>query len=114
MPTQSFVNRRSFLGVGSAGLLGLGLPDLLRADALRGETKKKATGTILVGTDAPSIDPADAEDLPAHRALLSRGVALLEDLALEAIEEGTYQLVALPLRLDALDASPVRAILIRD
>ena len=55
-----------------------------------------------------------AEDLPAHRALLSRGVALLEDLALEAIEEGTYQLVALPLRLDALDASPVRAILIRD
>ncbi|PYQ34502.1 MAG: hypothetical protein DMF55_09290 [Acidobacteria bacterium] len=72
------------------------------------------TGTILVGTDAPSIDPADAEDLPAHRALLSRGVALLEDLALEAIEEGTYQLVALPLRLDALDASPVRAILIRD
>jgi len=72
------------------------------------------TGTILVGTDAPSIDPADAEDLPAHRALLSRGVALLEHLALDEIEEGTYQLVALPLRLDDLDASPVRAILIRD
>jgi len=72
------------------------------------------TGTILVGTDASSIDPADAEDLPAHRALLSRGVALLEYLDLDAIEEGAYQLVALPLRLDDLDASPVRAILIRD
>ncbi len=72
------------------------------------------TGTILVGTDASSIDPADAEDLPAHRALLSRGVALLEHLDLDAIEEGAYQLVALPLRFDDLDASPLRAILIRD
>jgi arylformamidase len=70
-------------------------------------------GAILVGTDALSIDPADAVDLPAHRTLLSRGVALLEHLALDAVEEGEYQLVALPLRFDGLDASPVRAILIR-
>jgi arylformamidase len=70
-------------------------------------------GAILVGTDALSIDPADAEDLPAHRTLLSRGVALLEHLALDAVAPGDYQLVALPLRFDALDASPVRAILIR-
>ena len=73
-------------------------------------------GALLVGTDARSIDPPDAEDLPAHRALLSRGIALLEHLALEAVEaveEGEYQLVALPLRLDDLDASPVRAVLIR-
>jgi len=69
-------------------------------------------GTILVGTDAASIDPEDAEDLPAHRALLGNGVALLEDLDLEAVAEGTYQLVALPLRFEDLDASPVRAILI--
>lgn len=71
-------------------------------------------GTILVGTDAASIDPEDAEDLPAHRALLGSGVALLEDLDLEAVPEGTYQLVALPLRFAELDASPVRAILIGD
>jgi arylformamidase len=69
-------------------------------------------GTILVGTDAASIDPEDAPDLPAHRALLGNGVALLEDLDLSAVGEGTYQLVALPLRFDELDASPVRAILI--
>jgi arylformamidase len=71
-------------------------------------------GTVLVGTDAASIDPEDADDLPAHRALLGSGVALLEDLDLEAVPEGTYQLVALPLRFDDLDASPVRAILIAD
>jgi arylformamidase len=70
-------------------------------------------GAILVGTDALSIDPADAEDLPAHHTLLSRGVALLEYLALDSVEPGDYLLVALPLRLDGLDASPVRAILIR-
>jgi arylformamidase len=71
-------------------------------------------GTILVGTDAASIDPEDSEDLPAHRALLGSGVALLEDLDLQAVPEGTYQLVALPLRFTELDASPVRAILIAD
>jgi arylformamidase len=71
-------------------------------------------GAMLVGTDAGSIDPEDAEDLPAHRALLERGVALLEDLDLGGVPEGEYQLVALPLRFDSLDASPVRAILIKE
>ena len=70
-------------------------------------------GAVLVGTDALSIDPPDAVDLPAHRTLLSRGVALLEYLVLDGVEPGDYQLVALPLRFDGLDASPVRAILIR-
>lgn len=69
-------------------------------------------GAMLVGTDAASIDPEDAEDLPAHRALLGHGVALLEDLDLAAVPEGAYQLVALPLRFQDLDSSPVRAILI--
>lgn len=71
-------------------------------------------GAMLVGTDAASIDPEDAEDLPAHRALLERGIALLEDLDLAGVPEGDYQLVALPLRFKDLDASPVRAILIEE
>jgi arylformamidase len=70
-------------------------------------------GVMLVGTDGASIDPEDAEDLPAHRALLSRGIALLEDLDLSAVPDGDYELVALPLRFRDLDASPVRAILIK-
>lgn len=69
-------------------------------------------GAILVGTDALSVDPEDAEDLPAHRALLSRGVAVLESLNLGEVKAGDYELVALPLRFEDLDASPVRAILI--
>jgi arylformamidase len=71
-------------------------------------------GAVLVGTDALSVDPEDAEDLPVHRTLLSRGVMLLEGLVLEHVEPGDYRLIALPLALMDLDAAPVRAILIKE
>ena len=71
-------------------------------------------GAVLVGTDADSIDAGDAEDLPAHKALLERGVAILECLDLEDVAPGDYQLVALPLKFAGLDASPVRAVLIEE
>ncbi len=65
---------------------------------------------ILVGTDALSIDPPGAE-LPAHRALLSRGTLILENLRLERAAPGSYHLIALPLRLPVSDGAPVRAVL---
>jgi arylformamidase len=71
-------------------------------------------GTILVGTDAMSVDPEDAADLPVHHTLLSRGVAVLENLDLSEAAPGDYRLVALPLFFKELDASPVRAILIKE
>jgi arylformamidase len=71
-------------------------------------------GVLLVGTDAMSVDPEDAADLPVHRMLLSRGVAILESLDLSEAPPGTYTLVALPLFFRELDASPVRAILIKE
>lgn len=36
----------------------------------------------------------------------------LENLDLTAVEEGVYELVALPLKLTELEASPVRAVLL--
>ena len=72
-----------------------------------------ARGIRLVGTDAPSVDPADSTSLEAHRALGSAGVAILESLALAGIEPGRYALVAFPLRWIGADASPVRAALRR-
>ena len=71
-------------------------------------------GAVLIGTDGDSIDAVDAEDLPAHKALLARGVAILECLDLEDVPPGDYQLVALPLKFAGLDASPVRAVLIEE
>ena len=43
---------------------------------------------------------------------LARGrVAILEGLILDNVPEGLYELIALPLKLAGLDASPVRAVL---
>jgi arylformamidase len=38
-------------------------------------------------------------------------MAILEGVVLDAVPEGLYELVALPLKLAAFDASPVRAVL---
>ena len=74
-----------------------------------------ARGVRLVGVDALSVEPAEAvaAGAPAHRALLAAGIAILEGLVLDAVEPGEYTLVALPLRLQHSEASPVRAILLR-
>ncbi len=69
-------------------------------------------GVCTVGIDTPSVDPADSKDLPSHKALWKTGVAVLEGLVLEQVPEGFYTLVALPLNIEGLDASPVRAILL--
>jgi len=65
----------------------------------------------LVGIDTPSVDPATSQDLPAHHQLLRHGLRVLENLVLDAVPEGDYELIALPLKLVRADASPVRAIL---
>ncbi|HEB54018.1 MAG TPA: arylformamidase [bacterium] len=68
-------------------------------------------GVRLVGIDTPSVDHASDKELGGHRALHAGGVAILENLDLSRVPAGDYELIALPLRLVACDASPVRAIL---
>lgn len=70
-------------------------------------------GIRLVGIDTPSVDLFDSKDLPAHQACLRHDMAILEGLALSEVPPGTYELIALPLKLVGFDASPVRAILRR-
>ena len=69
---------------------------------------------VLVGTDAPSVDPADSQELSAHHALARYGLFNLENLALEGVAPGAYWLSAFPLRLEGMDAAPVRAVLLRE
>ncbi len=69
-------------------------------------------GAVLVGTDAPSVDPLDSKTLDAHRALVAGGLAIVENLALDEVEPGPYTLMALPLKLKSADSSPVRAVLL--
>lgn len=68
-------------------------------------------GVRLVGTDSASVDPADSRTLDGHQALRRRGLRVLENLLLDAVPEGDYELIALPLKLTQADASPVRAVL---
>jgi arylformamidase len=69
------------------------------------------SGVRLVGIDTPSVDPFSSEDLPTHQACLERDMAILEGVVLDGVPEGLYELIALPLRLEGFDASPVRAVL---
>ncbi|MCI1966880.1 MAG: cyclase family protein [Oscillospiraceae bacterium] len=71
------------------------------------------TGVLLVGTDAQSIGAPDDEEAP-HTELLGAGIPILEGLNLSAVEPGAYRLIALPLLLAGAEASPVRAVLVRD
>ena len=70
-------------------------------------------GVVLVGVDTPSVDPETSKALPAHRACLRAGMRILENLVLDDVTPGDYELIALPLKLANLDAAPVRAILRR-
>ena len=68
-------------------------------------------GVQLIGIDTASIDPADSKSLPSHQVIRQRGLRVLENLVLDDVPEGDYELIALPLKLMTADASPVRAIL---
>jgi arylformamidase len=68
-------------------------------------------GVQLVGIDSASVDPAASKSLPSHHVLRRRGLRVLENLLLDAVPEGDYELIALPLKLTTACASPVRAVL---
>ena len=66
---------------------------------------------MLVGIDSQSVDPADSKTLDSHHALLRLNLRVLENLVLDNVPEGDFELIALPLKLTTADASPVRAVL---
>jgi arylformamidase len=68
-------------------------------------------GVKLVGIDTASIDPAESKSLDSHQVIRRLGLRVLENLVLDDVPEGDYELIALPLKLMAADASPVRAVL---
>lgn len=73
-------------------------------------------GVFTIAVDTPSVDPQASKDLPAHAACAARDVAILEGLTLGAVpargdgQPVSGELIALPLRLEGFDASPVRAV----
>ena len=68
-------------------------------------------GVKLIGIDTPSLDPETSKTMDAHHAVRDHRLAILEGIVLDDVPAGDYELIALPLRLATLDASPVRAVL---
>lgn len=67
----------------------------------------------LMGIDTPSVDHVRAKTLIAHNALHNASMVWIENLDLTAVESGLYWLIALPLKYMELEASPVRAVLLK-
>jgi arylformamidase len=100
MRTDAWADTRSFPK--SIPVVDLDVPDWLGTQ-----------GIVLLGLDLPSVDALDSKDLPVHHALARNHVTILESLSLRGVEEGLYDLFALPLRIVGGDAAPVRAVLMR-
>jgi arylformamidase len=71
-----------------------------------------ALGVKLVGVDYLSIEQFHSGHHRTHRALLERGVVIVEGLDLSVPPSGPYELRCLPLRLVGLDGAPARAVLV--
>lgn len=69
-------------------------------------------GLMLLGVDCPSVDERESKALAVHHALFDGGAHILENLDLSRAAVGVYDLIAAPLKLDGLDAAPVRAVLL--
>ncbi|MFZ0004669.1 MAG: cyclase family protein [Methanoregula sp.] len=69
-------------------------------------------GTLCLGIDSFSIE-AFVCDGSVHRELLGNGCIIVELLDLSSIDEGEYEMAALPLRLTGLDGAPARVVLMR-
>ncbi len=68
-------------------------------------------GVVLIGTDAPSVDPQESKTMDAHKAVLAADMRILEGLVLDDVPPGRYELIALPLKVGGGDAGLCRAVL---
>lgn len=87
-------------------------PEFVYVDASAAEYLK-SLGISGVGIDSLGIERAQPGH-ETHKTLLGAGIIILEGLRLADIKEGTYTLVALPVRMKGTEASPARAVLIEE
>jgi arylformamidase len=87
-------------------------PDFVGLDA-PGAAFLAEVGVVLVGIDYLSIGRYEADGAETHRTLLGAGIWIVEGLDLAVAEEGEYDMVCLPLRIQGRDGSPARVALRR-
>lgn len=68
-------------------------------------------GVRLLGIDVPSVDTVESKELSVHHALYDYNINILENIMLDDVQPGDYELIALPLAINGADGSPVRAVI---
>ena len=63
-----------------------------------------------VGIDSLGIERAQS-DHSTHKTLLGAGITIIEGLRLKDVEQGSYELFAVPIKIAGAEAAPVRAFL---
>jgi kynurenine formamidase len=92
----------------AAGATALAFPGL-DGEAARWLAVERGIGAV--GIDTAGIDPGGAADLAAHRALLPRGVLVIENLThLDALPARGFLVVALPLPIRGGSGAPARVV----
>jgi arylformamidase len=69
-------------------------------------------GLQLLGVDAPSVDSRESKSLAVHKMLFAANAFIIENLDLRRTPVGAYELIAFPTKVMALDAAPLRAVLV--
>ncbi|TZE83216.1 cyclase family protein [Calorimonas adulescens] len=69
-------------------------------------------GIKAFGFDYITVDIND--DFPVHKVFLGAGIPIVEGLDLYLVEPGEYFFVGLPLKIEGAEASPIRAVLIKE
>jgi arylformamidase len=67
-------------------------------------------GIVLAGIDGLSIAKAD-ELNETHIVLLKNEVVIVEVLNLTRIQEGNYEMICLPIKIEGAEAAPARVLL---
>jgi arylformamidase len=81
----------------------------LTVDAARYLAERKIN---LIGTELNTVgDTCTGPEI--HRILLGEQIVILENIDLKNAEDGEYLLMAQPLKLEGMDGSPVRAVLLK-
>ena len=68
-------------------------------------------GLDLIGVESQTVGEKGTQKA-VHQTLLSAEIVILEGLVLGEVTQGTYFLSALPMKMEGLDGSPVRPVLI--
>jgi arylformamidase len=75
-----------------------------------GSTFLKDKKVVGVGIDALGVE-RNQKGYPTHNTLFDHDIIIIEGLRLKDVKEGNYHMIALPIKIEAVEALPLRVVL---